>query len=68
MAYDDQLDVVKEGAVITIRNAHAKVVKEHLRIEVDKWAKVEASKEKISQVNLGKNLSDVEYELVTVVQ
>ena len=53
--------------MITIRNAHAKVVKEHLRIEVDKWAKVESSKEKITQVNLGKNLSDVEYELVTVV-
>ena len=66
MAYDNQLDVVKEGVVITIRNAHAKVVKEHLRIEVDKWAKVEPSKEKIQSVNLGKNLSDVEYELVSV--
>ena len=47
MAYDKQLNVVKEGAIITIRNAHAKVVKEHLRIEVDKWAKVEPSTGKI---------------------
>ncbi len=66
MAYDGQLDTIKEGAVITIRNAHAKVVKEHLRIEIDKWAKVEPSKEKIQTVNLSKNLSDIEYELVSV--
>ena len=66
MAYDGQLDIIKEGAVITIRNAHAKVVKEHLRIEIDKWAKVEPSKEKIQTVNLSKNLSDIEYELVSV--
>ena len=66
MAYDSQLNVVKEGAIITIRNAHANVVKEHLRVEVDKWAKVEASKAKIGSVNTSKNLSDVEYELVTV--
>ncbi len=66
MAYDNQLDVIKEGAVVTIRNAHAKVVKEHLRVEIDKWAKVEPSKERIQTVFLGKNLSDIEYELVSV--
>ena len=66
MAYDGQLDIIKEGAVITIRNAHAKVVKEHLRIEIDKWAKVELSKERVQTVNLSKNLSDIEYELVSV--
>jgi len=66
MAYDRQLDVIKEGAVVTIRNAHAKVFKEHLRIEIDKWGKVEPSKQKIPNVNLSKNLSDTEYELVTV--
>ena len=41
MAYDDQLDIVKEGDSITLRNVHANVVKEHLRLEIDKWAKVE---------------------------
>jgi hypothetical protein len=40
------------------------VVKEHMRIEIDKWAKVESSKERIGQVNTSKNLSDIEYELV----
>ena len=66
IAHDNQLNVIKEGAIITIRNANANVVKEHMRIEIDKWAKVEASKEKIGKVNISKNLSDIEYELVTV--
>ena len=58
--------MIKEGAIITIRNANASVVKEHMRIEIDKWAKVEASKEKIGKVNTTKNLSEIEYELVTI--
>jgi replication factor A1 len=66
LASNEQLDVVKEGAVITIRNGHAKVLRETGRIKliVDKWGKVEKSSEKISNVNLGNNLSAVEYELV----
>ena len=40
----EQLNIIKEGAVITIRNAHAKVHNEHLRLEVDKWAKLEECK------------------------
>lgn len=60
---------MKEGQIITIRNAHANVVKEHLRLEVDRWAKVEPSKERVSpEVNLAKNASEIEYELVTVMK
>ena len=66
MAFDDQLNVIKVGSVITIRNAHANVVKEHLRIDVDRWAKVESSKEKVGKVNTVKNASEIEYELVSV--
>jgi replication factor A1 len=68
MAYDEQLDFVNENAIITIRNANANVIKEHLRIEVDKWAKVEAAKSevKVGKVNLSKNASDTAYELVSV--
>ena len=64
MAFDEQLNVVKEGATITVRNAHANVVKEYLRLEVDRWAKVEASDQNIPQVNLQNNASDIAYELV----
>ena len=67
MAFDEQLDIVKEGQVITIRNAHANVVKDHMRIEVDKWAKVETNKTNaVKSVNKSNNLSDIEYELVQV--
>jgi replication factor A1 len=69
IAKDGQLDVIKEGAYITIRNAHANVVKEHMRIEVDRWAKVEVTADvvpKVKNVYHGNNLSDIEYELVPV--
>ena len=66
MAYDDQLDIVKEGECITLRNVHANVVKEHLRLEIDKWAKVEKGMTKVNNVLLTNNASAVEYELVTV--
>ena len=67
IAKDEQLDIVKEGAYIIIRNAHANVVDEHLRIEVDKWAKIEVDgSKKVNKVNLSNNLSDIEYELVPV--
>ena len=49
-----------------MRNAHANVVNEHLRLEVDRWGKIELSAEKIEKVNTSNNLSDVEYELVAV--
>ena len=64
MAFDEQLKVVREGAVICVRNAHANVVKEHMRLEVDRWAKVEASSENVPTVNLQNNASDIAYELV----
>ena len=67
IARDGQLDVVKDGANIIIRNAHANVVKDHMRIEVDKWAKVETNKTiAVKSVNKSNNLSDIEYELVQV--
>ena len=67
IATDKQLEVVKEGAAITIRNSHANVVKEHLRIEIDRWAKVESCKEKVTdKVFTEKNHSDIEIELVSV--
>jgi replication factor A1 len=69
VAKDEQLDVITQGAYVTIRNAHANVVKEHMRIEVDRWSKVEITANKADQaksVNLTNNLSDIEYELVPV--
>jgi hypothetical protein len=63
---EEKIIIIRESAVITVRNCHANVVDEHLRLEVDKWAKIEPSLEKIASVNTANNLSDTEYELVSV--
>ncbi len=62
-ATDNQLNIVKQGQAITIRNAHANVVKEHILIELDKWSKVETSNVQVTdKVLLTNNLSDIAYE------
>ena len=68
-AKEDQPAKLKVGQVYTFRNAHAAVRKEHMRLEVDKWAKMEpATKADASSVaakiNESNNLSAEEYELV----
>ena len=65
-AKNEQVDKVKEGQVITVRNAHANVYQEHLRLEVDRWGKLEPSTQRVDSVKTSNNLSDVEYELVAV--
>lgn len=65
-AKNEQVDLCKEGSVITVRNCHANVVNDHLRLEVDRWGKIEPSTEKVDKVNTSNNLSEVEYELVSV--
>ena len=67
LAINDQIDKVKVGDIITVRNGLAKVLKETGRIKliIDKWGKVETAQGvNIGSVNLGNNLSAVEYELV----
>lgn len=66
LAQNEQLDAVKEGATITVRNGHAKVLRDTGRIKliVDKWGKVEASATPVGKVNEAVNISAVEYELV----
>ena len=66
IARNEQLDLCRVGDVITIRNAHAKVNRGFMKIVVDKWGKVEKSKDKVGEVKTSNNLSKVEYELVTV--
>ena len=61
---DNQVDIVKEGSDIIVRNAHANVKDEHLRLEVDRWGKIETTNQKIEKVNTSNNASEVEYERV----
>ena len=56
------LDIAKQGQSIIVRNALSKVVNEHIRMEVDIWAKVEISKEEVKEVNTKVDISSTEYE------
>ncbi len=42
---EEQLEVVKKGALINIKNALAKVMDKRLKIDLDKWSQVTASEE-----------------------
>jgi replication factor A1 len=67
LALNDQIDKVKVGETITVRNGLAKVLRETGRIKliVDKWGKVETAQDvKIASVDSSNNISAVEYELV----
>jgi hypothetical protein len=66
LARDEQIDKFKEGDTITVRNGHAKVLRETGRIKliVDKWGKIEKAAVPVKEANLANNISAVEYELV----
>jgi len=66
LAINDQIEKVRPGDTITVRNGLAKVLKETGRIKliVDKWGKVETANFSVPSVNTSNNISAVEYELV----
>jgi ssDNA-binding replication factor A large subunit len=66
VARNDQIDMIKKDQVILVRNCHANVVNEHIRLEVDRWGKIESSSsDKVTDVpEVGNNLSAVAYEVV----
>jgi len=66
-ARNDQIDKVQIGKAIIIRNAKVDMFKGFMRLAVDKWGKIELSNEPANfQPNTDNNLSNIEYELVTV--
>jgi len=60
----EQMETCKEGETFEVRNGRVIMVKGTVRLGVDKWGKIEVSEEKIDDVNTGKDVSSVEYELV----
>lgn len=64
---ENQKELAKTDAVITVRNASVKMVQGHIRVAVDKWGKLEESVDPLEEeVNKApeKNVSATEYELV----
>ncbi|CAF1923607.1 hypothetical protein Bca4012_069657 [Brassica carinata] len=65
-ARNDQVDVMKTGATVTLRNAKIDMFKDTMRMAVDKWGLIQVTDPVSFEVNRQNNLSLVEYELVTV--
>ncbi|WZZ19246.1 hypothetical protein YC2023_112335 [Brassica napus] len=61
------LDLMKEGKVVTLRNAKIDMYKGSMRLAVDRWGRVEVAEEATDiTVKEDNNLSLIEYELVSV--
>ncbi|OIW10565.1 hypothetical protein TanjilG_15937 [Lupinus angustifolius] len=67
-ARNDQVDLVKDGATVTLRNAKIDMFKGSMRLAVDKWGRVEVAEPASFTVKEDNNLSLIEYELVNVVE
>ncbi|KAK9284434.1 hypothetical protein L1049_023607 [Liquidambar formosana] len=67
-ARNDQVDIMKPGSTVILRNAKIDMFKGRMRLAVDKWGRVEVTEPAIFEVNDGNNISVVEYELVNVAE
>eukprot|EP01018_Ginkgo_biloba_P001175 Gb_31185 [translate_table: standard] len=66
-ARNEQVDIMREGVTVIIRNAKIDMFKGTMRLAVDKWGRVEVAAPANFIVKEDNNLSAVEYELVSVV-
>ncbi|KAF7822959.1 replication factor A1 [Senna tora] len=67
-ARNEQVDIMKPGSTLILRNAKIDMFKGSMRLAVDKWGRVEVTEPANFQVKEDNNLSLVEYELVNVVE
>ncbi|XP_071736449.1 uncharacterized protein At4g28440-like [Rutidosis leptorrhynchoides] len=65
-ARNDQVDTMKEGSTVTLRNAKIDMYKGSMRLAVDKWGRVEVAEPADFSVKEDCNLSLIEFELITV--
>ncbi|XP_061983296.1 uncharacterized protein At4g28440-like [Populus nigra] len=67
-ARNDQVDLMKPGTTVILRNAKIDMFKGSMRLAVDKWGRVEVTEPAEFEVKEDNNLSLVEYELVNVAE
>ncbi|KAK4769813.1 hypothetical protein SAY87_030345 [Trapa incisa] len=67
-ARNEQVDIMKAGATVILRNAKIDMFKGTMRLAVDKWGRVEVTEPASFEVKEDNNLSLVEYELVNVTE
>lgn len=67
-ARNEQVDLMKAGSTVILRNAKIDMFRGSMRLAVDKWGRVEVTEDADFEVKEDNNLSLVEYELVNVVE
>ncbi|KAH9621158.1 hypothetical protein KSS87_006345 [Heliosperma pusillum] len=67
-ARNDQVDKMKAGTTVTLRNAKIDMFKGSMRLAVDKWGRIEEADSADFTVKEDNNLSLIEFELVNVVE
>ncbi|CAI9286481.1 unnamed protein product [Lactuca saligna] len=67
-ARNDQVDLMKPGAGVIIRNGKIDMFKGSMRLAVDRWGRIEVTDPVTFEVKEDNNLSLVEYELVSVAE
>ncbi|CAH0486181.1 unnamed protein product [Peronospora farinosa] len=72
-ARNDQIDVLKEGLVLVLRNTNADIFNGFMRLNVTQWGKMSVHPDGVAStpppppsINTENNMSAIEYELVTV--
>ncbi|KAM0868281.1 hypothetical protein ACQ4PT_012676 [Festuca glaucescens] len=65
-ARNEQVDLLKPGTTVLLRNARIDMFKGSMRLAVDKWGRVEVTEPANFTVKEDNNMSLVEYELVNV--
>ncbi|KAJ0263131.1 Uncharacterized protein HA466_0035410 [Hirschfeldia incana] len=65
-ARNDQVDLMKPGETVILRNSRIDMFKGTMRLGVDKWGRIEATEPASFTVKEDNNLSLVEYELINV--
>lgn len=67
-ARNDQVELMKEGTTVILRNAKIDMFKGSMRLAVDKWGRVEVTEPASFSVKEDNNLSLIEYELLNAVE
>lgn len=67
-ARNDQVDLMKQGDTVILRNAKIDMFKGSMRLAVDKWGRVEVTEPASFTLKEDNNLSLIEYEVVNVVE
>ncbi|XP_061363650.1 uncharacterized protein At4g28440-like [Gastrolobium bilobum] len=65
-ARNEQVDLMKPGSTLILRNAKIDMFKGSMRLAVDRWGRIEVTEPANFEVKEDNNLSLVEYELVNV--